>query len=204
MGEPVSRRRFDRDQALCQALELFWARGYEGTTLLDLQAAMGGISAPSFYAAYGSKEALFREAVALYVQEKGQTVARALAETASVREALGAMMHAAVAGYCQRGKPRGCLLVLGAGNYADENREVEEFLRRLRIERLKMIEQRLKRAVADGELPVTVDLHGIAVFYLAVLDGLAIQAGDGAPKKVLLAAAQRALAAWDTLVAQPH
>ena len=52
-------------------MELFWASGYEGATLEDLQAAMGGISPPSFYHAFGSKEALFREAVDLYVATVG-------------------------------------------------------------------------------------------------------------------------------------
>ena len=203
MGEPVSRRHFDRDAALRKAVQLFWARGYEGTTLLDLQQAMGGISAPSFYAAYGSKEALFREAIGLYVQEKGQAAARALTEIATARGAIHAMMQAAVAGYCQRGQPRGCPLVVGAGNYAVENRSAEEFLRQLRVARSKMIEQRLKRGVADGELSTTADLPGIAAFYLAVLDGLAIQARDGVPKKRLLSIAQRAADAWDLLVAKP-
>src|SRR5437016_4416200 len=49
-------REFDRDEALQRAMELFWAQGYEGATLADLQKAMGGITAPSFYAAFGSKE----------------------------------------------------------------------------------------------------------------------------------------------------
>ncbi len=59
-------------------MELFWALGYEGTTLTDLQQAMGGISAPSFYAAFGSKEQLFREAVEFYTQTQRAPMARAL------------------------------------------------------------------------------------------------------------------------------
>jgi AcrR family transcriptional regulator len=52
-------RVFDREQALSAAMEVFWDKGYEGASLDDLQAAMGGISPPSFYSAFGSKEALF-------------------------------------------------------------------------------------------------------------------------------------------------
>jgi AcrR family transcriptional regulator len=62
-------RGFDRDGALQRAMELFWSQGYEGTTLADLQKAMGGITAPSFYVAFGSKEALLKETVELISQD---------------------------------------------------------------------------------------------------------------------------------------
>ena len=67
-GRPAS---FDRDEALERAMEMFWERGYEGTTLEDFQAAMGGISPTSFYHAFGSKEALFRQAVEKYQDTVG-------------------------------------------------------------------------------------------------------------------------------------
>ena len=70
MGRP---RRFDRDEAVQQALHLFWQHGYEATSLAQLKAQIGGgITAPSFYAAFGSKEALFREAVACYLNSYGR------------------------------------------------------------------------------------------------------------------------------------
>ena len=58
-------RGFDRDSALRCAMLLFWERGYEATSISDLTAAMG-INSPSLYAAFGSKEALFRESIELY------------------------------------------------------------------------------------------------------------------------------------------
>lgn len=61
-------RTFDREAAVSQAMHLFWEHGYESTSLAQLKAAIGrGITAPSFYAAFGSKEALFREAVDRYL-----------------------------------------------------------------------------------------------------------------------------------------
>ena len=78
-------REFDRQKALRRAMELFWAQGYEGTMLTDLQNVMGGIAAPSFYAAFGSKEALFKESVEFYDQTQGSPMVKTLIETPTAR-----------------------------------------------------------------------------------------------------------------------
>lgn len=192
-------RSFDREEALQRAMELFWKVGYEGATLTDLQAAMGGIAAPSFYAAFGSKEAVFREAVALYHQTVGTTVLGALTEAPTARASIEAMLRAAVEALCRPGKPRGCLLVLGAVNCAREHRDVQDHLRDLRLLRQKYIRRRLARGVAEGDLPRGRDLAALASFYATVLDGLALQARDGASLKALRATVRCAMAAWDGL-----
>ncbi|MFS4517744.1 TetR/AcrR family transcriptional regulator, partial [Delftia tsuruhatensis] len=58
-------REFDRDQALERAMLAFWRRGYEGTSMADLVQALG-IASARIYAAFGSKQDLFREAVQHY------------------------------------------------------------------------------------------------------------------------------------------
>jgi hypothetical protein len=73
-------RELDRDQALRRAMEIFWAQGYEGTTLADLQKALGGLTAPGLYAASGSKEDLFCEAVELHKKTQGGPIGKALTE----------------------------------------------------------------------------------------------------------------------------
>ncbi|MCA9021439.1 MAG: helix-turn-helix transcriptional regulator, partial [Planctomycetaceae bacterium] len=64
VGRP---REFDTNQALDDALDVFWRNGYEGTSILELTEAMG-INRPSLYAAFGNKEALFRKAIDRYME----------------------------------------------------------------------------------------------------------------------------------------
>jgi len=68
-------RGFDRDLAVQQAMRLFWEQGYEATSLAQLKGAMGGIAPASFYAAFKSKEALFREVLDRYLVTHGQVTA---------------------------------------------------------------------------------------------------------------------------------
>jgi len=195
-------RSFDRAKALLQAMKVFWASGYEAATLNDLQKAMGGITAPSFYAAFGSKEKLFREAVELYSKTLGAPMIGALDEQPTARGAVEALLEAAVEAFCKPGAPRGCMLVLGAMNSSPANRSVRDHLRGLRARRHKLIRLRLERGVKEGELPKGLDLDAIASFYATVIDGLAIQARDGASRKTLNFAVRCAMAAWDRMIAE--
>lgn len=194
-------RAFDRAAALKSAMELFWAVGYEAATLEDLQAAMGGIAPPSFYAAFGSKERLFREAVELYRATVGGGPARALAGGATARAAIEAMLHTAAGSFCTPGKPSGCLLVVGAMNCSRASRPVHEHLAELRRQGQVFIRQRLERGMEEGDLPAALDLDVLVAFYTTVLNGLAIRARDGASHDELLAAVRGAMAAWDGLTA---
>lgn len=182
-------------------MQLFWARGYEGTTLADLQKAMGGITAPSFYAAFGSKEALFREVVELYKETQGAPVLKALMEGSTSHASIERMLLAAVEHVCGQRTPRGCLMVLGGLNCTPANKGVDGFLREQRSLREKFIRRRLRRGVTDGDVPADSDLAVVASFYATVIDGITLQSRDGASRKKLKAVAEAAMAAWDSLIA---
>ncbi len=107
---------FDREQALRRALDVFWEAGYEGATMAALKEAMGGICAPSMYAAYGSKEALFRSAVELYLSQECQLSKGAFA-LPTARESIAALLESAAVSYTTEGKPRGCLVDLSTTNF---------------------------------------------------------------------------------------
>jgi AcrR family transcriptional regulator len=199
IGRP---REFDRDEAVERATQLFWRHGYEATTLADLQQAMGGITAPSFYAAFGSKEALFREAVERY-KKKQEPIGKALAEGPTARSSIEAMLRASADSVGGRNNPRGCMIVLSGISCSPANKGVEDFLREQRALREKGIRQRLRKGIAEGDLPSSTDINGLVSFYISILDGLAMRAKDGASRKALGDIVKFAMAAWDTVM-QPR
>ncbi len=193
-------REFDRDVALQRAMELFWAQGYEGTTLADLQKAMGDITPPSFYAAFGSKEALFREAVQLYKTTLGVPIVKALTEGVTARESIEAYLRAAARNVCQPGKPRGCMIILSGFNCMPANKAVEDFVRAERSLGETLLRKRLRQGVVQGDLSKKADLNALATFYTGVADALALRARDGASRKALAGIVDYAMAAWDNVV----
>jgi AcrR family transcriptional regulator len=192
-------RTFDRDVALRKALDLFWERGYEGTSLNDLTSAMG-IASASLYSAFGSKEALFREVMALYGGTSGEPPMRALREHPTTRAAVHAMLRATADSISQPGTPHGCMLIIAAPTGAIENSRVREFLAAIRHDMFVTIRDRLARGAADGDLKASPEsLDAIARYYTTVVQGLSIQARDGATRADLETVVTCAMAAWDTL-----
>src|SRR5438477_10920057 len=76
---PGRPREFDRDEALWQAMLLFWKHGYEATPVSALTRTMG-INAPALYGAFGDKKQLFLEAVQRYQEAMGRFAQKALTE----------------------------------------------------------------------------------------------------------------------------
>ncbi|AOK61455.1 TetR/AcrR family transcriptional regulator [Burkholderia ubonensis] len=188
-------REFDRDLALKRAMIVFWRRGYEGTSMSDLVETLG-IASARIYAAFGSKEALFREAVALYEKGDGGFADRALDE-ADVRIAIERMLREAVAAYTKRGQPHGCMVVSAATNCAPENEGVMEWLAEHRRARTQSIVERLQRALEQGQLKPATDVKALADFYATQLHGISVQSRDGVTKERLLASMGPALAPLD-------
>lgn len=203
-AEPTERpargrpRAFDRDAALHKAMETFWALGFEGASMAELTRAMG-IGSPSLYAAFGSKDALFREACRLYERKSSGQMIAAIENATTAREGIEAYLMLTADALSAPGHPPGCMIVLTAVSSYGACEAARSELKGRRGEVVRMLERRLARDVASGELPEGLDIAAIASFYVTVQQGMSIQAVDGAPAEALRRIAEGAMAAWDGL-----
>jgi AcrR family transcriptional regulator len=179
-------REFDRNAALVKARDLFWSRGYESVSMADLVEELGLASA-RIYAAFSSKEELFREAVALYEAQEGAFADRALVEEPTVVRAIERMFLEAINLYTRKKGPRGCMVVSSATNCTDQNEPVREWLASHRRARTSSIVNRIHKAVENEELPDRTDAAALGDLYATALHGISIQARDGVTRKRLLA-----------------
>lgn len=165
--------------------------------MADLTAAMG-IGAPSLYAAFGSKEALYAEAIRYYSEKYSERVWSGFEKAATAREAVEAYLMGSATALTASGNPDepcGCMVALSA--VGDEgNADLGDLVRTRRAEALRQLEERFSRAVATGELPDSTDIKGLARFILAVQGGMALQARDGAGRAGLEAIARHTMAGW--------
>jgi AcrR family transcriptional regulator len=190
IGRP---REFDMDKALGRAMALFWRQGYEGTSLADLTRELG-LTRPSLYAAFGSKEGLFWKALNLYETRAGYRQAALTAPTAAAYAR--ALLEGAADLHGDKRNPPGCLGVQGALVCAPQSDSIrKELLRRRKIGESNILD-RLKHAKAEGDLPPDADPADLARFLSIVIYGITIQAAGGATRKELRSAAELALRGW--------
>ncbi|WP_208640002.1 TetR/AcrR family transcriptional regulator [Lonsdalea britannica] len=187
-------RSFDRDTALQRAMEIFWAKGYEAAQLSELMAAMG-INPPSFYAAFGSKEALYREALDLYLATAGSVSMNALADSGNIRDVIKTMLLASLDTALSSPSSGGCLVTLGLINCLPQNASLRDRMRELRHSTIRLIRLRLERAIADGELPPDTDTERLATYFAAIIQGISLQAQDGAGRETLLGIVETSMSA---------
>ena len=190
-------RSFDREAALSEATRLFWMKGYEATSIADLTESMG-IGSPSLYAAFGSKEALYAEALRHYADKYEGLVWDNFKAARTAREAVQCFLmdSAAALTGCILNVPRGCMVTLSSV-WSEEHPELDALMRSARAISLDRLVARIGRGVAEGELPATTDVHGLARFLQSVQSGMSTLARDGASRAELEAVAEVAMLSWD-------
>ena len=191
---PGRPRGFDPEQALNQAMHVFWEKGYEGASLHDLTAAMG-IQPASLYKAFGNKRNLFEQALARYLAGPVAFIRGAQSEPTAYAVAERTLRDSAEFLANQHTRC-GCMTIQAALVGGKESQPVREELIALRLRGQEALRQRFERAKKEGDLAKTADAGDLARFVTAIFQGMTVQAINGASREELLRLAETALRAW--------
>ncbi|WP_460090731.1 TetR/AcrR family transcriptional regulator [Pseudomonas sp. S2_E02] len=194
-------RAFDRDDAVDQAMQLFWQHGYDSTSLALLKAQLGGgISAPSFYAAFGSKEALFDECVQRYLTTFAQVIECLWDATLPPRQAIETALRQSARMQCDDGHPKGCMVTLGVMSApSPENAHVAQALTHSRARTRAGIVACVERGVSEGMLAEDTNGAAMATVFDSFLQGISILARDDTSIESIDAAITQVMRTWDLM-----
>jgi len=187
-------REFCVDQALAEALHVFWAKGYDGASMTDLTEAMG-ITKPSLYAAFGNKEALFHKALDLYEQEKLE-YGRAALEQPTARKVAEYYLRNAIDVHGGTSDPKGCMGLISSLACSPEAESIKADVVRRRASSQRLLVERFERAKAEGDIPAHVDAEGLTSVLYALLQGITVQAGAGATHAELERLVDTSMTLW--------
>lgn len=153
-----------------------------------------GITTQSLYSAFGSKAELYQRALISYGQSSGGGLAAAIAQPNAV-DAMVAVLENAARQFTRRGLPHGCMISTGSIRVAAEHAELAEHLRGMRANGRGWLVDRLEKGVAEGDLRPDTDVKALARFVQSLVQGIAVQAADGASTAALRAVVKQALPA---------
>lgn len=177
-------------------MALFWARGYDATSMSDLTEALG-LSASSLYHAFGSKAGLYEACLERYGQQFGGFFQTALGQRPTL-QALSELLRAGVEVYTGSCSPCGCAVMRAGRLERPENAEVDALVRTKREASRGVIQARIEQGIAEGDVPPETDAEALSRFVYGTLHGLSAQAADGATADTLhavVAVTHRALEA---------
>ncbi len=175
VGRP---RGFDPETALESAMQVFWKKGYEGTSLADLTEAMG-INRPSLYATFGNKEELFVKVLDRYSSGPAAYGLKALKEP-TARRVIETLLRTSVDKLSDPATPRGCMAVQSVLCGSEASANVREAARCRRTGMEAKMRERFDQARQEGDLPASVDPQDLARYVAMLLNGLSVQASNGA------------------------
>lgn len=176
-------KEFDRTEVLDRALELFWHRGYEGTSMQDLVDAMG-IHRGSLYGTFGDKHTLFLAALRRYDEVWICRFVEPLSTPGPVRPAVRRVLEQA-SREATDGVRRGCLATNSAVELAPHDPEMARRVKEMLFRVEDALQAALERGRGAGELPASVNPPAVARFLLGVLQGLRVLSRMGAEPETL-------------------
>ncbi|KOX12638.1 TetR/AcrR family transcriptional regulator [Nocardiopsis sp. NRRL B-16309] len=197
-GKPGRRgrpREFDQERVLDRAMTVFWRHGYEGASLSELQRATG-LAPPSIYNAFGSKQGLYEACLDHYTEGVGSRVTEPLDGARADREGMRRVLMNAAREFSDPDRPRGCMISTAALSVGERHTDVGRAVCARRARTLGAVEAYLVRAQQEGRLSAQADTAALARHFGAIIQGMSVQAGDGADRAELEAMADVAMGAW--------
>ncbi|MEE9375660.1 MAG: TetR/AcrR family transcriptional regulator [Rhizobiaceae bacterium] len=184
VGRP---KKFEREVALDAAVEVFWAKGYDGSSLDDLTKAMG-INRPSLYSTFGDKRSLYLDALAAYGAGIGSAPVVAFDEAADPREAVSAFLTVLVENQTRSGdRAQGCLMASCAATTAGEIPEVGDMLAIGAKAASIILERGFEKFKQEKQLPASFSSKAKAGLLLDIMHGFAYRSRAGEGRKNLIA-----------------
>ncbi|MFE1023368.1 TetR/AcrR family transcriptional regulator [Streptomyces sp. NPDC058818] len=190
-------KEFDPDAALRAALELFWRRGYEATSMSDLVEHLG-IGRASIYATFGNKHELYLKALERYEQGLLPELLEELARPGPALPGVRSLVRRyAVEAAAEELRERGCFVTNTAAELAPHDPVAARRVERNWDQLETVLHSTLARARAQGELPADRDPLTLARMLLVLLQGLRV-VGKASPDPARVRdAAEQALALLD-------
>ena len=183
---------FDEDRALDAAVDCFWLRGFEATSVRDLTEAMG-IGGTSLYNAYGDKRALFSRSLERYASRSMRDRIARMEATHRPKEAIGAFIAEIIDRSLKDPDRKGCLLVNSALDVAPHDAEIGKVVGGYLDELRAFFRRNIEAARKAGQVPRAVDPEEVSGHLLGVLLGIRVLARTGAKRRMLEAVARPAL-----------
>jgi TetR/AcrR family transcriptional repressor of nem operon len=166
-------RQFDERQALLAAMLVFWEKGYEGTSIQDLEDAMA-MKRTSIYNAFGNKHRIFQRVTACYKESVMAELFTAMDAAPDIREGIRRLLNAALDIHFAEDNPGGCLVVLSVLE-SDQLDEQSRTQMQQTIHELKSaLQTRLTRAKRAGELPPDLDSAATATTIATTMTGMMV------------------------------
>jgi TetR/AcrR family transcriptional regulator, transcriptional repressor for nem operon len=180
-------RSFDEDQVIDRAMQLFWTRGYEATSVSDLTAELG-LHPGSLYRTFGDKHALFLRALGRYRDSQARALAPALLAGGPVLPRLRAAMVGFIKLAAEQEEPRGCLAANTAGERLPADKDAASAVAGVLSDVEDGFLQGLRAAARQGEIAGTLDLPGWAASLTMLVQGLQVVAkADADPRRLIRA-----------------
>jgi TetR/AcrR family transcriptional regulator, transcriptional repressor for nem operon len=185
---------FDEHAVLDRALDLFWTRGFHGTSIEDLVAHLG-ISRSSLYGTYGEKHPLFITCLKRYIERNKAYYQDLLTDTSRVAELLERVLDDQWQRQRAYKDRRGCFLVNTTTELVTRDKEVAKLVKASNSRVTNTLTTLMERGAADGSLRKGLNTSGAAAYFQTVLCGFHVSAREGLNEEGFQQLKQSALAA---------